>query len=125
VQEGYTLEVGPAFQTDVGRVQLNGNVFLERTYRVADAAANQLKYQWQTKYRWKPILQIGLQGFGELGDWDHWAARSRQSHRAGPAVFGSYALDPWVTIKYQAAYLNGSIYGKHGNMLTARLQLVF
>jgi hypothetical protein len=123
--EGYTLEIGPAFQTDVGRVQLNGNVFLEHYYRVADAGASQLKYQWQTKYRWKPLLQFGLQGFGELGDWDHWSARSQQSHRAGPAFFGSYAIDSSTTIKYQAAYLTGSIYGKHGNMLTARLQLVF
>lgn len=122
---GYTLEIGPAFQTDVGRVQLNGNVFLERNYRVEDAGTSQLKYQWQTKYRWKPLLQFGLQGFGELGDWDHWAARNRQSHRAGPAFFGSYAIDSSTTIKYQAAYLTGSIYGTHGNMLTARLQLVF
>lgn len=122
---GYKLEIGPAFQTDVGRVQLNGNVFFERYYRSEEGGAPQLKYQWQTKYRWKPLLQFGLQGFGELGDWDHWSARKQQSHRAGPAFFGSYAIDPSVTIKYQLAYLTGSINAKQGNMLTARLQLVF
>ncbi|MET3119474.1 hypothetical protein AAKU64_003714 [Undibacterium sp. GrIS 1.8] len=123
--EGYTLELGPAMQTDFGRLQVNGNVFLERTYRSVDGGATQMKYQWQTKYRWKPMLELGVQGFGELGDWDHWASRDQQSHRAGPALFGSVPVGRESSIKYQAAYLIGSIYGRHGYMFTSRIQYIF
>ncbi|MFZ6747877.1 hypothetical protein [Undibacterium sp. Ren11W] len=123
--EGYALEIGPVFQTDVGRVQLNGNLFLERNYHAASAIENQLKYQWQAKYRWKPLLQVGVLGFGELAECRNGCPRDKQSHRAGPAFFGSYAIDSSITIKYQLAYLTGSIYGMHGNMLTLRLQTVF
>ncbi|GGC73657.1 hypothetical protein [Undibacterium terreum] len=124
-QEGYTLDIGPALQTDVGRVQLNGNVFLERVLRSENNGTTQLQYQWQTKYRWKPALEFGLQGFGELGDWNHWAPRDKQSHRIGPALFGSLSTGPAQTLKYQVSYLTGSIYGRHGNMLSLRLQYVF
>lgn len=124
-QDGYTLEIGPALQTEVGRLQLNGNVLLERVLRSENNGTAQLQYQWQAKYRWKPALEFGLQGFGELGDWNHWSPRSRQSHRAGPALFGSLPMGAAQTLKYQAAYLIGSIYGRHGNMLSLRLQYVF
>ena len=123
--EGYTLEIGPAMQTDFKRLQVNGNIFLERTYRSVDGGATQMKYQWQTKYRWKPMLELGLQGFGELGDWDHWASRDQQSHRVGPALFGSVHVGKEFSIKYQAAYLIGSIYGRHGYMFTSRVQYLF
>ncbi|MES2072544.1 MAG: hypothetical protein V4488_19445 [Pseudomonadota bacterium] len=123
--EGYTLEFGPAVQTEVGRLQLNGNLFFERDFRSEYGGATQLKYQWQARYHWKPALEFGLQGFGELGDWNHWAPRNRQSHRAGPALFGSLPVGASQTIKYQVAYLSGSIYGSHGNMLTLRLQYAF
>ncbi|HTD04974.1 hypothetical protein [Undibacterium sp.] len=124
-QEGYTLELGPALQTEVGRLQLNGNVFFERSFRSEYDSPTQMKYQWQTKYRWKPALEFGLQGFGELGPWNHWSPRDQQSHRAGPALFGSLPMGAAQTIKYQASYLTGSIYGRHGNMFSLRLQYVF
>lgn len=123
--EGYYLEIGPVFQTDVGRVQLNGNLFFERNYHANDASPNQLKYQWQGKYRWQPLLELGILGFGELEDCRDVCPRKKQSHRAGPALFGSFVFDSSLRIKYQAAYLTGSIYGMHGNMLTVRLQAVF
>lgn len=71
------------------------------------------------------MLELGVQGFGELGDWDHWASRDQQSHRADPALFGSVSVGKESSIKYQAAYLIGSIYGRHGYMLTSRVQYVF
>ena len=76
-------------QTEIGRTQLNGNLFFEHTDQSREYSGIRLKYQWQVKHRWRPALQFGLQGFAELGDWDHWAPRDQQSHRAGPAIFGS------------------------------------
>jgi hypothetical protein len=127
-EEGYTLELGPALQTEVGKLQLNGNLFLLRNFRTEDNGPTQLNYQWQASYHWRPYLHVGLQGFGELGDWKDWAPRSQQSHRAGPALSGSLPMGAGANasvLKYQAAYLYGSIYARHGHMLTMRMQYSF
>ena len=123
--EGYTLEIGPVLQTDVGRTQLNANLFFERSYRTDEPSPTRLKYQWQVKHRWRAAFQFGLQGFGELGEWDRWAPRERQSHRAGPAIFGSVPLGGQRSLIYQAAILKGQIYGTNGTMFSARMQLAF
>jgi hypothetical protein len=113
------------FQTDVGRTQLNGNLIFEKSLAPGNTRAPQLKYQWQAKYRWSSALHTGVQGFGELGEWNHWADANRQSHRWGPVVSGTWALNEQQRIEYQAAYLTGSIYGAAGDMLSVRLQFVY
>jgi len=124
VGDGHTVEIGPAFQTDIDRTQLNFNVFFEKGYGDLSGKHTQLKYQWQVRHRWKPGLHFGAQGFGELGDWDHWKPQHRQSHRTGPALFGSIKAGPGE-VGWQAAYLVGKTYGKRGNMLTARIKYDF
>lgn len=119
------LEIGPVFQTEVGRVQLNANLIFEKIFNDVSPASPQLKYQWQVKYRWKPAFHFGLQGFGELGDWDQWLPGSQQSHRAGPMISGTFPLGATQAFKYEAAYLFGSTYGSPGNMFSMRLQYVF
>lgn len=124
-RSGDALEYGPVLQTEVGRTQLNANLVFERPFNRSVARPTQLKYQWQIKYRWKPAFQFGLQGFGELGEWDNWAPRKRQSHRAGPMLAGTLPLGQTQSLKYQAALLGGSIYGSAGTMFSMRLQYVF
>ena len=123
--EGYALEIGPVLQTDVDRTQLNLNLFFERGYRTDEPSPTSLKYQWQIKQRWRPALQFGLQGFGELGEWDNWAPRDRQSHRAGPAVFGTLPLGTQRSLIYQAAILKGQVNGRNATMFSTRVQLAF
>lgn len=120
---GASLEIGPVLQTDIERTQLNLNVFLERSF-AEGAGPTQLSYQWQVRYRWLRELHVGAQGFGELGVWDHWASQDKQSHRVGPALFGSIGLGPGK-VAWQAAYLVGKTFGTHGNMFTARLKYDF
>jgi hypothetical protein len=122
---GTAVEFGPVLQTDVGRTQLNGNLFFERGLGGAQPLPTQMKYQWQLRYRWRAPLHFGLQGFGELGPWDHWAPRDQQSHRAGPALFGTLPVADGQSVLYQASYLFGSIYGRHGVMFSARVQYTF
>ena len=122
---GGAIEWGPVLQTDVGRTQLNGNVFFESGWDGFAPAAAQMKYQWQVRHRWRPALHVGLQGFGELGQWDHWAPRDRQSHRAGPALFSTLPLGEREALLVQASYLFGSVYGKDGRMFSFRAQLAF
>lgn len=122
----YELEYGPVLQTDVGRTQLNANLFFDRGLSAANKDRPvRMKYQWQVKHRWTRRLNPGLQGFGELGPWNDWAPNARQSHRAGPAVFGTFDLADGRAVLYQAAWLWGSVYGDRASMFSARLQYTF
>jgi hypothetical protein len=107
-QEGYEVRMGPLFQTEFGKVQLNGNLIFEQHYRSDTTQRSELSYQWQAKYRWKQELEFGLQGFGDVGSFNHWDAVTDASHRMGPAVFGLYKLGNRRAIRYNAAFLVGT-----------------
>jgi hypothetical protein len=103
----YEFKLAPLLQTEFDKVQLNGNLVFERTFGPGQHIT-ELGYQWQAKYRWKPTLEFGLQGFGDMGEWDHWEKASEQNHRFGPAVFGKIGLGGKQKIKYNAALLFGT-----------------
>lgn len=103
--EGWELKFGPLLQAELGRVQLNGNLLFERHIRAAEAVETEMLYEWQVKYRWLRVFEPGLQGFGELGKWDHWAPSSEQSHILGPALFGKIGLGNHQALRYDAALL--------------------
>lgn len=123
-REGYAVEWGPALQTEWWRTQFNANLFVQRDYRSRQGGPAQLVYQWQVRQHWRPMLNVGLQGFGELGRWDQWASRDQQSHRAGPALFGTLRMGRQF-LKYEAAYLFGSNATLAARTFTMRLQLGF
>jgi hypothetical protein len=103
--EGFELTYGPLLQTEVGRVQLNGNLLFQRHVRATEAFETELHYEWQVKYRWLPAFEPGLQGFGDMGKWDHWAPAAEQSHAVGPALFGRVGLGGHHALRYDAALL--------------------
>jgi hypothetical protein len=121
--EGYPVTVTLLAQTDLGRWQLNGNLLLQRSFRSDIPQDTQLGYQWQVDYRWRPEFQYGMQGFGELGPWNHWNDRSSQTHRLGPAVFGKFALGGGQAIRYNAAWLIAATTGAPAH--TTRLQVEY
>jgi hypothetical protein len=123
--DGGALEFGPLMQTDFGRVQLNANLVFEHGLGHARDKPVQLKYQWQLRYRWQPGLHWGMQGFGELGPWRHWDPHRRQSHRAGPAVFGTLPLADREALVFSAAWLEGRTYRRSGHMLSLRTAWTF
>lgn len=122
--QGYGLEFGPVLQTEIGRTQFNANLFFQRDYRSTDDGAMELTYQLQVKHRWKSWLQPGLQAFGEVGKWDNWLAADKQSHRAGPALFGGRDFGK-QELKYEAAYLIGRNGGRAAKSFTMRLEYLF
>lgn len=103
--EGYELRLGPLLQKDFGRVQVNTNFLLERHYHASDPEVTELGYQWQVKYRWREDFEFGAQGFGDMGQWDHWDAAHDQKHTLGPAIFGRINLGGRQALRYDAAYL--------------------
>jgi hypothetical protein len=122
---GYGVEFGPAFQTEISRTQFNVNIFFQRDYATGKASPMQMNYQWQIRQHWKPMLNFGVQGFGELGQWDDWNARDKQSHRIGPALFGSWHMTNTRELKYEAAYLMGKVAARNAHSFTLRLQYAF
>lgn len=124
----WEFKIGPLFQTEFGKLQLNGNVLFERKFsrnNSDDKYSTEMGYQWQVKYRWIKKLEFGAQGFGELGRWDHWDAASAQNHRAGPAVFGKFALANKQAIKYNAAWLFGLSDVAPNNTLRMQVEFEF
>lgn len=125
----WEVRMGPLFQSMLGKVQLNYNLLFERAFGAADESgvpyATNLGYQWQVRYHWLPDFQYGLQGFGEVGKWDHWDAAADQNHRMGPAVFGKFSLDGDESVKYNVAWLFGASTAAPGHTLRAQLEYEF
>lgn len=121
--EGWEVKWGPLFQTQLGKTVLNANVLLERSYRSESMSETELLYQWQAKYLWKRSLDFGVQGFGEVGKWDHWEPASDRSHQAGPAIFGKQLLGGRKMIVYNAAWLVGTNAASPDN--TFRMQVEY
>jgi hypothetical protein len=109
VDAPWEFKIGPMFQTEFGKLQINANVLFERTFGGEDVDhITEMGYQWQAKYRLKKEFEFGLQGIGEVGEWDHWENSDEQVHRIGPAIFGKFAVGQKQAVKYNAALLLGA-----------------
>ncbi|MEO6148346.1 MAG: hypothetical protein ABIT70_15140 [Sulfuriferula sp.] len=120
------FKIGPLFQTQINKLQLNGNLLLESKFGGSNGATTTVfQYQWQAKYRWKQQLEFGLQGFGEMGVWNKWSPAAEQEHNLGPAVFGKIPLRQGgrEAIKYNAAWLIGTTQATPHN--TFRMQVEY
>lgn len=119
--EGYEYKWGPLLQADLTpMVQANLNFLIEKHIRADEPSKAELGYQWQLKYRYRPELEFGVQGFGDVGPWNDWEPHSEQPHVMGPAVFGRLRVGERQAIKYNAAVLFGVTDGSPKN--TVRLQ---
>ena len=123
-EERLGITCGPTLQMDTDDLQLNFNPSLARSLGAAGPQPLQLGYQWQVKGMVAHGIELGAQGFGAMGPWNHWASAAQQSHTAGPAIFlktnafgGPIALD--------AAWLLGIGSGSPKNVLRLRLQHEF
>ncbi len=123
----WELKFGPLFQSEFGKLQLNGNLLFEHAFGKADESGapynTNFSYQWQAKYRWETVLEFGVQALGDLGKWNDWSSSSQQSHRIGPAVFGKFALAGRQAIRYNAAWLFGT--GNAAPNHTFRMQVEY
>jgi len=125
----WELNIGPLFQTEFGKLQLNGNLLFQRAYGKLDESgvpySTNFNYQWQAKYRWQPVLEFGVQGFGEMGTWNNWNSQANQNHRIGPAIFGKFALGHRQAIRYNAAWLLGASNAAPDHTLRLQLEYEF
>jgi hypothetical protein len=123
--EGTGITCGPTLQFDTDRLQINVNPLLERYVGAQAPGATALKYQWQVKGLWRKGLELGAQGFGEFGPWDHWLPASQQEHVLGPAAFAKWTVGDGRVLNLDAAWLVGIGPGSPKYTLRMRLQHEF
>jgi hypothetical protein len=124
--EGYELRWGPLLQTEFGsQVQANLNLLVEKHYRSTEPSKAELGYQWQLKYRWRPALEFGVQGFGDVGPLSHWEPLTDQTHSVGPALFGKVRVGERQVITYNAGLLFGLTHGSPRNTLRVQAEFEF
>jgi hypothetical protein len=123
--EGIEVVWGPLLQAEFGRVQGNFNLLVQKHYQAAESAPAELGYQWQLHAPVAERVELGVQGFGNLGRWDQWLPRAEQEHRIGPALFGKLPLGSHQAIKYNAAWLVGLTEAspKHGLRLQVEWEM--
>jgi len=124
----YEFKLGPLLQTEFGKVQLNGNLLFERKFGPNEENEDyitEMGYQWQIKYRWQAKFEFGMQGFGDMGEWNHTAPSSEQSNKLGPAVFGKIGLGGKQAIKYNAAWLFGTTSASPDNNFRMQVEYEF
>lgn len=121
------FKFGPLLQTEFEKTQVNLNLLFERKFGGSNASGEErtteMGYQWQIKYRARREFEFGAQGFGTLGEWNHWEPRSEQTHIIGPAVFGKVDLGSRHGLRYNAAWLLGVNAASANN--TFRMQMEY
>lgn len=120
--EGWELRYGPLLQWQPGRMQFNLNLLFERAVDADESEPTRFGYQWQWRHDRAAAFDVGLQGFGDLGRWDHWAPRREQSHLLGPAFFLQFGDD-----EDEPSFELGLLFGTGGAAprQTLRLQGMF
>lgn len=102
------LEIGPMFQKEIGRTVNNLNLIWVRDYGSNADHDTEFEYAWQSRWKGDPVLEFGVQGMGETGNWDDMNSGHDQEHKMGPAIFGQFKTGPGNNkIKYDAAVLVG------------------
>jgi hypothetical protein len=115
------IALGPMFQKEVGALQSNFNVILERELGHGGEPGAGIDYEWQVKWRGNARFEPGLQSIGTLGrtnDFGH-----QMEANIGPAFFGQIFTSPRNKLKYDAAVLFGL--NKNTPDTTVRFQIEY
>lgn len=123
---GSSVRFGPLFQKDFGRFLGSFNLLFLRRFGRRKPTGTELRYQAQIEYRWSRPIEFGLQAFGRLGADGHFRVdASRQVHRVGPVVLGSFSLARGRSISYNAAWLVGTTGASPRSSLRLQLEYEF
>ena len=115
---------GPTLQMDTDDLQVNVNPLLSRHIAADEPEKLALGYQWQVKGLVARGVELGAQGFGSVGTWNHWSPASQQQHLIGPAIFLKTSAFGGAT-RLDAAWLFGVGDGSPRNTLRLRLEHEF
>ena len=115
---------GPTLQMDTDDLQVNVNPLLSKHIGADEPEKLALGYQWQVKGLVAHGIELGAQGFGSMGPWNHWSPASQQQHLIGPAIFLKTSAFGGP-IRLDAAWLFGVGDGSPRHTLRLRLEHEF
>ncbi len=120
---GIEIKAGPLLQWEQNQWQFNGNVLFEKVVDTPQTNPTLMLYQLQARRHSAAAVDLGMQVFGEWGEWNHWASGRDQFHNLGPAVFGKIQLGSELKVAYNLAWLFGITDGTPDNTLRAQIEL--
>lgn len=105
--EANKIELGPMLQKQIGAAVYNLNLIWVRDYGSQADHVTEFEYAFQARVTGDPMLEFGVQAFGELGEWSDMNSAGDQEHKIGPAIFGTVKANGNNKIAYDAALLIG------------------
>ncbi len=121
--EGIEIKGGPLLQWESAPWQLNANLLFEKVVDTPQSNPTLMLYQLQARRHTARSVDLGVQVFGEWGEWNRWASGSEQFHNAGPALFGEVRLGSELKCAYNLGWLIGLTDGTPDSTLRAQIEL--
>jgi hypothetical protein len=87
-QEQDSVKLMPIMQTRFSHTMLTLNFGFGRNPTENNTNHWQLSYGWQYLWLGNPAYRFALEGYGQVGDVNHWAPAQEQTHQIGPALVG-------------------------------------
>lgn len=83
------------------------NPILEKEIGEHAEGGLELGYAWQARWRLHRMIELGIEGFGSIGEINNTNSLDRQRHQIGPAIFGEFEFGEIGEIEYELGYQFG------------------
>ena len=126
LNDASTVKFGTLLKKDVNKFINTFNVYLEKEVGPNAGTADNVSYAWQTRYRFNPLFQPGIEIYGQIADVNNAGKFGDRQLRIGPVVAGQYNLGQIGgrgKIKYEVGYLFGVTSPTEQGTLRTRLEL--
>jgi hypothetical protein len=97
------LEGKLLLEKSVGNFLHTANLVFVREVGNGAANATNFEYAWRSKYFISRALEVGIELYGEMGEFGHVLPSNQQDHRIGPVISGKLGQS-----KYELGYLFGA-----------------
>jgi hypothetical protein len=101
------LETKLLLEKSVGSFVHTANLVFVRNIGSGAANATNFEYAWRSKYFVSNRLEVGVEIYGEMGEFGHVLASTQQDHRLGPVISGRLGHTGAGKWKYELGYLFG------------------
>lgn len=91
----------------VGNFVHTANLVFVRNVGSGAANTTNFEYAWRSKYFLNRALELGVEAYGEMGEFGHVLPSSQQDHRIGPVISGELGHDSHGKWDYEFGYLFG------------------
>jgi hypothetical protein len=95
-------------EKSVGNFVHTANLIFDRNIGNGATNATAFEYAWRSKYFISSKLEVGLEIYGEMGEFGHVLPSNQQDHRIGPVLSGVLNHTDDGKLRYELGYLFGA-----------------